>query len=213
MDPNITPQYPTPHDSMNQPQPSAAPPAPQAAVKEFMQRRVTLPMWALVTSSLIGLCLLCSLCSTLGRGVGAAETTSSNSSSSGNQAATAHGPTATAGPTATPTQTPTPTHAPQWTTVNTYTGNGTSKTATFTVNADQWKIIWSCNPAAYGFEYNLMADLKHPGDDFGDTVVNVICKSGDASSTHGETMEYTGGTFYLDVNSEASWKFEVQILK
>jgi hypothetical protein len=97
--------------------------------------------------------------------------------------------------------------------VQRFSGNGISKTAPFTVTADQWKILWSCDPAAYGSEYNLIADLTVPGQQFGDSVVNVICKQGDASTTSGETMEYTSGTFYLDVNSEASWTFQVQVLQ
>ncbi|MGE5335726.1 MAG: hypothetical protein ACM3N4_13570, partial [Nitrososphaerota archaeon] len=116
-------------------------------------------------------------------------------------------------PTPTPKATATPKPQPKWVVTHTYKGNGIQKTDTFTVNSDHWRIAWSCNPKAYGFEYNLIADLTAPGDVFGDSVVNVICKANDPSSTSGETNEYSAGTFFLDVNSEGPWTFQVEELK
>jgi hypothetical protein len=191
------------------PLPNQAPSNPSASgrIRQTMQRRVALPMWALVVGGL-ALCVCGVLAGGTSKG-SSADTAGTNSQGAG---ASSQASYATQAPTKV-SATATPTHVPTWTTVQTFTGNGISKTAPFTVNDSQWKIVWSCDPAAYGSEYNLMADLTKPGDQFGDSVVNVICKVGDASSTQGETMEYTQGTFYLDVNSEASWKFIVQVLK
>lgn len=116
-------------------------------------------------------------------------------------------------PTAAPKPTATATPQPKWMVTHTYKGNGIQKTEPFTVNSDHWKIAWSCNPKAYGFEYNLIADLTQPGQDFGDSVVNVICKSNDPSSTSGVTNEYSSGTFFLDVTSEGPWTFQIEELK
>ena len=122
-------------------------------------------------------------------------------------------PTSTPVPTATATPRPTATSAPQWTTVNTFTGNGISNTPTFIIGDAQWRIAWSCNPSAYGSSYNLIAELVAPGNQYGDLVVNVICKKSDPSSTSGQTMQYVQGTYYLKVNSEASWIFKIQALR
>ena len=123
------------------------------------------------------------------------------------------GPTATPRPTATARPKPTATPQPKWVVTHTFKGNGIQKTDTFTVNSNHWRIAWSCNPKAYGFEYNLIAELTPPGDDFGDSVVNVICKANDPSSISGETNEYSSGTFFLDVTSEGPWVFQVEEFK
>lgn len=122
-------------------------------------------------------------------------------------------PAGTPLPTATPKPTATATPQPKWVVTHTFKGNGIQKTEPFTENSDHWKIAWSCNPKAYGFQYNLIADLTAPGDDFGDSVVNVICNANDPSSISGETNEYSSGTFYLDVNSEGPWTFQVEEFK
>ncbi|HEY7342078.1 MAG TPA: hypothetical protein VH591_14465 [Ktedonobacterales bacterium] len=114
-----------------------------------------------------------------------------------------------------PAGTPLPTATPQpkWVVTHTFKGNGIQKIEPFTVNSGHWKIAWSCNPKAYGFQYNLIADLTAPGDDFGDSVVNVICNANDPSSVSGETNEYSSGTFCLDATSEGPWTLPVEELK
>jgi hypothetical protein len=104
-----------------------------------------------------------------------------------------------------PQATPTPKPALQkWT----FKGNGTSKTAQFTTNSSTWKLSWSCDPAAYGSEYNLIVDVNGTDGSSIDTPVNVICKSG---VTSGSSMEYNAqGTYYLSINSEASWSIHIQ---
>src|SRR5260221_6397765 len=133
---------------------------------------------ARIVGGVDALIIVCGCCSLA---VAAATSSSRNTpTTAASSTATHTGPTATARP---PTATPKP---KTWTTVKKFSGNGISKTAPFTVTASQWKITWSCNPAAYGSEYNLIADLTVPGDQFGESVVNVICKQGDASTTSGE---------------------------
>ena len=162
----------------------------------------------------IGCGVLLVLCMCMGL-IGALASQGNTSASSGNTpaATAAHKAPGTPQPTATPKPKPTATPQPKWVVTHTYKGNGIQKTDTFTVNSDHWRIDWSCDPKAYGFEYNLIADLTPPGDDFGDSVVNVICKTSDPSSTSGETNEYTSGTFFLDVNSEGPWVFKIEEYK
>lgn len=106
--------------------------------------------------------------------------------------------------------TPTPTHTPKWTTVQTFTGNGSKKTAIFTV-PDDWKIVWSCNPSSFGGSYNVQLDVvSADGSPFDPGAINTICQAGNVS---GETEEHQSGQVYFDINSEAAWTIQVQELK
>jgi hypothetical protein len=116
-------------------------------------------------------------------------------------------------PTDTPTDTPAPTTQPteqptfppqQWT----FTGNGNQKTTGFAPLRDTWQLSWTCDPASYGYDYNLIVELYDINGNLIDTPVNVICKSGVIS---GSTMEYNAsGLYYLDVSSEGPWMIKVQ---
>src|SRR6266446_1257619 len=55
---------------------------------------------------------------------------------------------ATSAPTSTPTATPTP-HVQKWTTVQTFSGNGSKKTKIFSV-PDDWKMVYTCAGGSYG---------------------------------------------------------------
>jgi hypothetical protein len=171
-----------------------------------MQRWTSASVAARIAVSISAVVILGSCCAlaavlgyVAGRGVGLVSTTHAATSTSTSATGT-HVAQATSRPKA-------------WVTVQRYSGNGIAKTAPFTVTAAQWKITWACDPAAYGSSYNLIADLTVPGAALGDTVVNVICTQQDANTQRGETMEYTPGTFYLDVNSEASWVFQIQVFE
>lgn len=107
-------------------------------------------------------------------------------------------------------QTPQPTVQQQWTTTQTFTGNGIKKTGVFTV-PDDWKLLWSCDPNSFdGNQYNLQVIVTSPDGTPVDIAVNTICKPGNTSDS---TEEHQGGQVYLDVNSEGSWKLQVQELK
>jgi hypothetical protein len=103
-----------------------------------------------------------------------------------------------------------PTQSPQWTTTQTFTGIGIKKTAVFHVG-DDWKILWSCDPSSfYSGQYNLQVYVYNSENTPVDVAVNTICKQGNTSDS---TEEHQGGDIYLDINSEASWKIQVQELK
>jgi hypothetical protein len=116
---------------------------------------------------------------------------------------------ATTGATQAPTQVPT--HPTTWTTTHTFQGNGTKKTAIFTVGND-WKIVWTCNPSSsFGGSYNLIVMVVgSDGSPIDPTAVNTICKAG---NTHDVTEEHQGGSVYLDIESEGAWSITVQELK
>jgi hypothetical protein len=113
-------------------------------------------------------------------------------------------------PTAIP-PTPKPTPAPKWTTVQSFSGNGSKKTGFFTVPND-WKLVWKCDPASfYGGQYNVIVGVTgSDGTPIDPTAVNTICKTG---NTGDSTDEHQGGQVYLDVTSEGSWIVQVQELK
>jgi hypothetical protein len=173
------------------------------------KRRVSLPLWAFVTIILI-VCIV-------GSAIGAAQ---GNSASTGSQASASTatpaptntpGPTPTPGPTNTPAPTATPTHVPQWTTIQTFKGNGNKKTPDFTV-PDSWKIVWDCNPSSFGLgQYNLIVDVYNADGSFNDLgAINTICQKG---NIHDETQEHGGGSVYLDVQSEGAWTIQIQVLQ
>jgi hypothetical protein len=104
--------------------------------------------------------------------------------------------------------TPVPTMPTSWTVAQTFTGNGTQKTALFTVPGT-WKLVWSCIPSTFDGSYNVQVDVDTPGGSSLDAgAVNTICQAGNIS---GSTYEYQGGQVYLDVNSEAYWKITIQV--
>jgi hypothetical protein len=114
------------------------------------------------------------------------------------------------------TQAPTtPPVALKWATTHTFTGNGTKKTAVFTVPGD-WKILYSCVAQAVGdgtFVDGLLGVTVTGTDNTPiDIAVNATCKSGTAKTT-GETEEHQGGQVYLDVNGTGDWTIQVQELK
>jgi hypothetical protein len=113
-------------------------------------------------------------------------------------------------PTQPPVPTPTPTPQPKrWVTIGTYGGNGDGNTPTFTVTGSQWRIVWSCDPSSIpGGQYFLGALLTVPGQPYGDGVMDTTCQAG---NTSGSTIQYTPGTYYLNVISQAAWTFQVQV--
>jgi hypothetical protein len=115
-----------------------------------------------------------------------------------------------------PTAKPAPTAAPKvWTAVQTFTGNGAEKTGSFSMSANDWRLAWTCDPnSSYGGTYNVIADVDDSSGNILNSdlsAINTMCSS---SNTSGMTEEHNRtGTFYLDINSEGSWTFKVEILK
>ncbi|SRR5579875_770453 len=107
--------------------------------------------------------------------------------------------------------TPTPTKALKWTTTQTFSGNGTQKTAIFTVPGD-WKIAWSCTSAVDGtgidgeLNIGIFDNQNNPVDDLLET-----CKYG--KTTSGVSEEHQGGQVYLSIDGSVPWKVQIQELK
>jgi hypothetical protein len=192
--------------------PNYAPPPPlppKPSKKGFFSRKVSLPVWLFI--------LLVIVLLVFGDLIGqsnASNTAQNNSNSTANttQSGNTSQPTAapTQAPTEVPTQAPTPTPIPKWTTIQTFSGNGIKQTGTFTVG-DDWKIFWSCDPSSfYGNQYNVQVYVYSSDGTLGDIPVNTICKAGNISDS---TEDHQGGSIYLEINSEGSWKIQVQELK
>lgn len=183
-------------------------PAPKK--QSFLRKRVAVPVWAIILTALVMFGLLVGIInqsSSVNNGTQSA-TTSPHTSSSSNSNSTQP----TAAPTQAPTQapTPTPTHTPKWTTTQTFAGDGNKQTQIFTVG-DDWKILWSCNPSSsYGGEYNIIVTVYGSDGTLIDLPVNTICKTGNTSDN---TEEHQGGSIYLEIDSEGSWKVQVQELQ
>lgn len=115
---------------------------------------------------------------------------------------------------ASPAATAKPTQAPKWTTVQKFTGNGTKKTAIFTVPGD-WKILYSCKGQDIGgtsVDGVLVVTVYDSQNVPVDVAVNATCK-GTSKATTGETEEHQSGSVYLDVNGTGDWSVQVQVLK
>lgn len=164
-----------------------------------MRRRLAIPVWAAAVTGLVLVCMLCGLL-TLATSHGGSSTPPTGQTSG----STTHA-------TNTPKATATPTHVPKWTTIQSFQGNGSKKTATFTV-PDSWKIVWTCDPNSFdGIQFNVIVDVNgSDGTPIDPGAVNTICKPG---NTGDSTEEHQGGDVYLDVNSEGAWTIQVQVLK
>jgi len=102
----------------------------------------------------------------------------------------------------------------KWTTVQTFTGNGTKKTAVLSV-PDDWKIVYSCNGMIAGTATDgiLGVNVYNSDGSIADlAAVNATCKSGSKLTT-GETEEHQSGNIYLDINGTGEWKIQIQELK
>jgi len=98
-----------------------------------------------------------------------------------------------------------PTIAPTWRTTHTYSGNGTKKTEIIELG-DDWKLQWSSSSIGA----NVIIHVRSADGTVKDLAINTIVSE---SNTSGETEEHSGGSVYLDINSDASWTVTIQELK
>jgi hypothetical protein len=141
----------------------------------------------------------------IGIGVGSGASSASHSNT------TITTTTDTTQPTAAPAK---PTAAPKWTTIQTFSGSGTKKMATFAVGND-WKIVYTCsgmNVDGLTSDANFIVSVYNSDGTLADpAAVNTICKAGKTTSDN--TEEHQDGNIYLDVMGEGSWTIQVQELK
>lgn len=104
-----------------------------------------------------------------------------------------------------------PTPVPKWRTVQTFSGNGTKKTAIFTV-PDDWKINYTCQgfTDGSGVDGALTTTVYASDGTYLDGAINVTCKAG--KTTKDSTEEHQGGQVYLDINATGDWTIQVQAL-
>lgn len=161
-----------------------------------------------MVACIAGVLIICCVCGTISalRGNSSPSTSQQTSQDRGSSAPTIGG---TPLPTDTPEPTPTNTPAPRWVTIANFSGNGTKRTTTFTITSDQWRMNWRCNPNSdYFGQYNVIVSVYNDDGSPADyAAINTICQAG---NTHDTTAEYTPGTYYLEVDSEAAWSVQVQ---
>jgi hypothetical protein len=111
-------------------------------------------------------------------------------------------PTTTASTaTTTPTPAPTTTTAPAPAVVFTESGSGTQTTTSFTVSST-WTLAWSYTCSSFGTTGNFTVTVELKGTTFDtDGPVNQLGPSGSGTQHY-----HKGGSLYLSVNSECSWK-------
>ena len=107
--------------------------------------------------------------------------------------------------------TPTPPPQPKWTTIHSYSGNGTQKTGIFSVPTD-WRISWKCTgfTDGSGIDGNMNITIY---DDQNNLIDNLYenCK---VTGSSGVSEEHQGGNVYLSIDQAGSgWSVQVQVLK
>ena len=155
---------------------------------------------------LVALIIIGSIASAAGRGNQAAPSapaaaesspTASASTSASATAAAESSPTASASTSASATAA-----AATARTVATFSGSGQENTPRFTVT-DTWKLVYSFNCSSFGTSGNFQV-YEDGGNDFNLSVNDL------AMSKSSSTWAYDdGGTHYLEINSECSWKVKV----
>jgi hypothetical protein len=198
------PTYPPPEQPYSQyPQPppqdypSYPPPPYQQPPPPKRKRRI----WLWIVGIIVVLIVIGSFASR-----GGTSTSTSTPPAATQAPATGNTPAATQPPAATAA----PTKPPTWTTVQTFKGNGSKKTASFTV-PDNWRIAWTCSPGSFGgTDYNVIITVENTDGSYADSGVNSTCSK---SNTHDTTNVPAGGTFILDIISEGDWTIAVQVLK
>ncbi len=115
---------------------------------------------------------------------------------------------ATSAASITPTPTPAP---PKWTTTHTFSGNGSKKTATFSV-PDDWKILYTCTHQEMNVEGVLGVIVYTADNTIVDVAVNATCKP-DVDLTKGETEEHQSGDIYLSIDGTGDWSISIQELR
>ncbi len=206
-----SPQQRQPQPNTPYPQQSYQPPPQYYQQQPYYQQPPMPPpkkksrAWLWIVLGVAGV-LLCSC-------IGFAAVSASQQKATSTITAPADTQNATTGATQAPTQVPT--HPTTWTTTHTFQGNGTKKTAIFTVG-DDWKILYACTfqnidgvtadgvftVSVYGADNSVI----DPG------AVDVTCKKG-VQTTSGETEEHQGGQVYLDIGGTGDWTVQVQELK
>ena len=105
----------------------------------------------------------------------------------------------------------TPPPSPKWMTTHKFAGNGSKKTAIFSV-PDDWKILYTCTHQDYGIEGVLGVVVYAADNTIVDVAVNATCKPG-VNLTKGETEEHQAGDIYLDIEGTGDWTVAIQELK
>lgn len=188
--------FPPPYQQFGQQPPPFVPP-PASAPKKKSRRGL------LIGSIVVGVALLICI-------IASATSHSGGSSSANATTNTSANTTTQTQPTAKPQPTTKPTQVPKWTTVQSFSGNGSKNTPTFSVG-NNWKIVWTCDPNSFdGQSFNVIITPTGTDGVPTDTGVNTTCS---ATNTHDETSVQSGGTIALDIISEGSWTIKVEELK
>jgi len=82
-------------------------------------------------------------------------------------------------------------------------GSGIQKTQKFTTNGGEWQIRWHYDCSTFGQSGNFQVYL-YDSSGMPNIVVNELNTSGS-----GTDYEHSGGTFYLEINSECDWHVQV----
>lgn len=185
--PSYPPQYPPE---------SPYPMPPQAPAPKPRQR---IPWLWIIGSLLVGLII--------GYAIHVPPSTPSTSSATTQQTTTASQPTQAS---TTAPATPTPAHQAKWTTVESFSGSGSKKTAIFPVPSD-WLIVWKCTGDT---TYNVDGTLGITVNDSQNNYVDSLSETCKVAGSSGSSEEHQAGSIYLSVDFVGtSWSVSIQVMK
>lgn len=174
-------------------------------LRATLQRRVQIPIWAVLTSGLLLLCMLCGLLT---------QTTKGGSTATGTTANTSSGSSGQVSATATPRATNTPAPAPTatatakpkaWVTVQHFSGSQNTQTPTFHLPNGS-RIVWKATPTDTNANI-LSIEL----DQTDGTPIDLVANTANMSSPQSSTYNVHGDNdVYLKITTD-SVNYDVQV--
>lgn len=185
------------------PQPPSA--QTQSSLRTTLQRRVSVPIWAILTSGIVLLCMLCGLLANVANGSSSGSGNTANTSNSSGQASATATPKATNTPVP-PTATPKP---KAWVTTQHFNGSQNSQTPSFNL-PDGSRIVWKATPT--DTNANLFSVELDQSDG---SLIDLIANTANLSSAQSSTYNVHGsGDVYLKITTDSvNYDIQVQVYK
>lgn len=178
---------------------------PQSSLRTTLQRRVAVPIWAILTSGIVLLCMLCGLLSTATKGSPSTTGNTANTSNNSGQASATAIPKATNTPMP-PTATPKP---KAWVTTHHFSGSQNAQTPTFHL-PDGSRIVWKATPT--DTNANLFSVELDQSDS---TYIDLVANTANMAKAQSSTYNVHGDNdVYLKIETDSvNYDIQVQVYK
>lgn len=178
---------------------------PQSSLRTTLQRRVSVPIWAILTSGIVLLCMLCGLLTTATKGNPSTTGNTANTSNSSGQASATATPRATNTPVP-PTATPKP---KAWVTTQHFSGSQNAQTPTFHLS-DGSRIVWKATPTdTNGNFFSIELDQSDG------MLIDLVANTANMPKAQSSTYNVHGDNdVYLKIETDSvNYDIQVQVYK